>query len=277
MALQSANGRTVHEAAFFKCNNTISTVSAIDEYLYDNQTAEAFEMPDLQAKIIAGAIGWSGFNHTVGDMYQYVRYNTETWWSPDTPADAGMVAGRVMDFSIEAVAAIDYNGPRHNVTGWYPVTAQVVSVQWRWSAAILGLIPLFQLSALICVIARANSAIIRDDSALSTARLLRPIVEKLGDRGCLLTGEEIAEELGEMKVKYGWRESGSEFTFRNEIDPDVIRHVDILEEKEGFGEQPAMPPGRYDGLASGRASQTRIENYRSRTLQKDGRERSMSL
>ncbi|KIW70616.1 hypothetical protein PV04_02870 [Phialophora macrospora] len=277
MALQSANGGTVPEAAFFKCNNTISTISAIDEYLYDDQTPEAFEMPDLQAKIIAGAIGWSGFNHTLGDMYQYVRYNTETWWSPDDPADIGMVARRVMEFSIEAVAAIDYNGPRHNVTGWYPVTAQIVSVQWRWSATILCLIPIFQLSALICVIARANSAIIRDDSSLSTARLLRPIVEKLGDRGCLLTGEEIAEELAEMKVKYGWREPHRDFMFRNEIEADTIRHVDILEEKEGLGDQDAMPPGRYDGLGPGHTHPTRLEDCRCRALRNHGKRRSMSL
>ncbi|ETI23860.1 hypothetical protein G647_05667 [Cladophialophora carrionii CBS 160.54] len=277
MALQSANGNTVPEASFFKCNNTLSTVSAIDEYLYDGQTAAAFQMPDRQAKIIAGAIGWSGFNHTMGDMYQYVRYNTDSWWSPNDPADAGMIAERVMEFSIEAVAAIDYNGPRHNVTGWYPVTAQVVSVQWRWSAAILGLIPIFQLLALVCVIARANSAIIRDDSSLSTARLLRPIVEKLGDRGCLLTGEEIAEELGEMKVKYGWREPGGEFMFRNEIDSEVIRHVDILEEKEGFGAQLAMPPGRYDGIEHGHASPRRIAKRGSRREQDHRRTRSMSV
>ncbi|KAJ9603957.1 hypothetical protein H2200_011479 [Cladophialophora chaetospira] len=256
MALQSADGDAIPTPSFFKCNSTLSTVSAIDQYLYHGQTADAFQMPDQQAKIIAGAIGWSGFNYTPGDLYQYTRYNTESWWSPDNPADVGMISRRIMEFGIEAVAAIDYNGPRRNVTGYYPTTAQVVSVQWRWSAAILGLIPLCQLLALICVIAKANSAIIRDDSFLSTARLLRPIVEKLGDRGCLLTGEEIADELDSMRVKYGWREPESQLMFRNEIEEDVVRHVDILEEDEGFGIQGAMPPGRYDGLESEVVSKT---------------------
>ena len=214
MALQSSNGGTIPEPAFFKCNSTMSTVTAIDEYLYDGLTADALQLPDKQAKIIAGAIGWSGFNYTPGDLYQYVRYDTESWWSPDNPANVSMVTDRVMEFSIESLAAIDYNGPRRNVTGWYPVTAQVVSVQWRWSASILGLLPFLQLLALICVIARANSAIIRDDSSLSTARLLRPIVERLGDKGCLLTGQEIAETLPELRVKYGWREPGTGFVFQ---------------------------------------------------------------
>lgn len=250
MALQSADGNTISRPSFYQCQNRISPVQGIEGYLYDGQSADAFQMPEQQATIIAGAIGWSGFNYTPGDPYQYVRYPVESWWSPSEPADAGMVSRRIMEFSIEAVAAIDYNGPRRNVTGWYPVPAQVVSVQWRWSATILGIIPFVQLLALLCVIAWANSAIIRDASSLSTARLLRPLVDKLGERGCLLTGEEIAEELAGLRVKYGWREPGPDFTFRNEIDTDVVRHVDILEENEGLGAQGIMPPGRYDGLES---------------------------
>ncbi len=267
MALQSAGTPTVPDPSFFKCNSTISTVSAIDEYLHHGMRSDVFQMPDQQAKIIAGAIGWSGFNYTPGDSYQYVRYNTDSWWSPNDPADVVMVSKRIMEFSVEAVAAIDYNGPRRNVTGWYPITAQVVSIQWRWSAAILGLIPFFQLLALVCVIAKANSAIIRDDSPLSTARLLRPIIERLGDNGCLLTGEEIAEELADIRIKYGWREPQSEMEFRNEIDAGFIRHVDILEETEGLGLQGTMPPGRYDGLERTDCSNAmRRRNCRKRAM-----------
>ena len=247
MALQSAGG-AIAKPSFFKCNNTMSSVSAIEEYLFDGQSPDAFQMPDQQAKIVAGAIGWSGFNSSADDMYQYVRYNTDSWWSPNNSADAALVSQWVMEFSIEAVAAIDYNGPRHNVKGWYPVTAQAVNVQWRWAAAILGLLPFVQLLALMCVIAWANTVIIRDESDLSTARLLRPVVEKLGDGGCLLTGKEIAEEFPDLKVRYGWRGPGPDFRFRNEIDMNPVRHVGLLEEQEGFGQQGAMPPGRYDGL-----------------------------
>ncbi|EXJ56245.1 uncharacterized protein A1O5_12701 [Cladophialophora psammophila CBS 110553] len=274
-ALQSANGNTIPKSAFFKCQSKISEVRGVEEYLYNGEPAESFEMPEPQARIIAGSIGWSGFNYTPGDMYQYVRYNTETWWSPNGPADAGMISQRIMEFGIEAVAAIDYNGPRRNVPGWYAIPAQVVRVEWRWSASILGLIPFFQLVALICVIAWANSAIIRDDSFLSTAQLLRPIVEKLGDRGCLLTGQEIAEELAELRVKYGWREPGPDFVFRNEIDGDVVRHVDILEEGEGFGKQGPMPAGRYDGLEP--KTQYRPEATTDPLRQRKRGRRSMSL
>ena len=117
MALQSADGDTIPEPPFFMCNSTISAVSAIDDYLHHGMTADAFQMPDQQAKIIAGAIGWSGCNHTPGDSYQFVRYCTESSWSPNDAAEVIMISERIMEFSIEAVAATDYNGPRRNVTG----------------------------------------------------------------------------------------------------------------------------------------------------------------
>ncbi|EXJ92700.1 hypothetical protein A1O3_01252 [Capronia epimyces CBS 606.96] len=248
MALQSANNDTIPNPSFYQCQNTISPVNGIERYLFDGQTADLFQMPDTQARIIAGAIGWTGFDYVPGDLYQYVRYVTESWWSPNTPADVGVISRRIMEFSIEAVAAIDYNGPRHTVQGQHAVPAQVVKVLWRWSATILGIIPAVQLLALVCVIAWGNSAIIRDESCLSTARLLRPVVEKLGDRGCLLTGQEIAEEFAHVKVKYGWREPLPDFTFRNQIDPQIVRHVDVLDESEGLGSQGPMPPGLYDGV-----------------------------
>ncbi|KAL2431934.1 hypothetical protein ABEF95_002191 [Exophiala dermatitidis] len=265
LALQSANGGTIPKPSFYSCRNTISPVQGIERYLFNNSnptvSAETFQMPDEQARIIAGAIGWTGFNYTPGDSYQYARYAPESWWSPDSPADTGTIARRIMEFSIEAVAAMDYNGPRTNVSGWSPVPAQEVDVQWRWSATILAIIPAVQLVALVCVIAWGNAAIIRDDSCLSTARLLRPVVDHLANRGCLLTGHEIAEQLASLNVRYGWRDPRQQilesatgtvsggFAFRNEIDSSKpVRHVDIIDESEGWGSQGPFPPGLYDGL-----------------------------
>lgn len=246
-ALQSSNGDTVPEPSFFKCQNTMTPMLGIQEYLVGNATEETYQIPEAQARILAGSIGWTGFNYTPGDPYQYVRYAVDSWWSPNLHTDADRVGKNIMEYSIGAVAAFDYNGPRSNVSGWFPVVAQNVDIQWRWSAAILGVVPFIHLLALICVILWGNSAIIRDESCLSTAKLLGPIVAKLGDKGCLLTGEEIAQELSEVRIKYGWKEPESALVFRNEIDPTIVRHVGILEEFEGFGTQDSMPPGRYDG------------------------------
>ena len=120
------------------------------------------------------------------------------------------------------------------------------------------MIPFIQFVALLCILEYANQAIIKDGSYLSTARLLRPLVDPLGDRGCLLTGEEIAEEIGGsthdgdgsvMKVVYGWREPVLE-KFENAINGRgrLVRHVDVIRQTEGLGKLDKMPGGLYDGL-----------------------------
>ena len=250
-ALQSADNNTIPYPAFFKCNSTITPVAGIEKYTHTRKDASPYQLADEQARIMAGAIGWTGFNFSKDDQLQYVRYSLDSWWSPNKPTTAYQTATHIMEYSIEAVAAFDYNGPRHVIKGWYPETAQKVNVLWRWAGAILGVIPFLQLLVCLCVIRYANKAIIRDASCMSTARLLRPLVEKLGPNGCLLTGKEIAEEFPELKLRYGYRDPPSDLQFRNEIGGDIIRHVDLIDEQEGFGPQGAMPPGRYDGLFVG--------------------------
>ncbi|KAK7894210.1 hypothetical protein LTR67_005968 [Exophiala xenobiotica] len=251
MALQTSNGETIPTPSFYSCNNTLSAVEGVESYLFPGlpQNEATFQLADKEARIIAGAIGWSVPTSVNASAYQYARYTPSSYWSPNHPTSAYQVGQRVMEFAAQAVAALDYNGPQRNVTGWYPVLAQSVTVEWPWAGAILGLVPVVQLIASVCVILWSNTAIIRDESHLSTARLLRPLVQKLGNKGCLLSGEEIAETFPDVRVKYGWREPDN-LVFRNEIDSRTVRHVDILEEQEGLGKQGIMPAGFYDGLPS---------------------------
>lgn len=63
-----------------------------------------------------------------------------------------------------------------------------LSVSWPYALAILAAIPFLQAVCLLAVVWYAGDVAVKDESYLSTAKLLRPIVERLGDRGCLLTG-----------------------------------------------------------------------------------------
>ena len=241
MALQLADNITIMDTSFFKCNNTLGPV--LDATTgYEVVASKPYEMPDVQAQIMAGAIGWTGFYYTDGDPLEYQRYSEDTPWSPYDPVDAPTTALLISQFSIYAIAAMDDHGPRINVTGSDPVQAQVVSVEWKWSIIILAVIPFLQFLALISIIAWANKAIIKDDSYLGTARLLRPVVNKVGPHGCMLTGDQIAEELHNVRISYGYR-SPPGFVEGS----DMVRHVDILAEHEGLGLQRSMPQGRYDG------------------------------
>ena len=244
--LQSADNETIPHPSFFTCNNTLSSVTVPNSYVTplanSNVTADIYAMPDTQAFILAGAIGWTGFNHTVGDQYQYVRYSIESWWSPDKPTTAYHIAGRIMEFSIEAVAAMDYNGPRFVVPGYYPVPAQAVSVQWWWAGAMIAVIPAVQFLLMLAVVRWANKVVIKDESSLSVAKLLGEVVGRL-EGGSLLTGKEIAAELSAVRVRYEEvvpGESGEQeddqvskgLRFENQIQDGVIRRVGVMEEGE---------------------------------------------
>lgn len=262
-ALQVADNTTdVPKPRFWSCLSTVSTVDGTDLYI----DPDRYQMPDLEAQIFAGAIGWSGsiFRDGVNDtsldtpetQLQMVPYQVDSQWSPSGNITAEGMAQLVMKFTTGAISAMDALGPRLNVTGYGPAPAQVVNVKWRFAASILGGLPFAQALVLFAVILFANKAIIKDTSHLSTARLLRPIVDKLGDRGCLLTGDEIAEELGNYKVIYGVREpnvglggGGVGIMSGNSIDDGKIRHLDILDQSEGLGyKRGRMPEGRYDGM-----------------------------
>jgi hypothetical protein len=248
--LQAADGVTVIDSMLFKCNNTVNLVidSSGD---YPVVAAAPLQMPDEQAQIIAGAIGWSGFYYNF-TPFEFVRYSQATVWSPSFALDAPTVASDLEEFSMVAVAAMDDHGPRTIVTGDTPVPAQVVNVQWEWSVIILAVIPAIQMLALLAIIAWANKAIIKDNSFLGISRLLRPLVDKLGPHGCMLTGDQIAEELANVKVAYGYR-SPPGFIEGS----DMVRHIDILQEHEGLGLSRAFPAGRYDGDLSAGGAKSR--------------------
>lgn len=178
-----------------------------------------------------------------------------------------------MEFAIEAIAALDNNGDRIFTQGWYPVPSQIVSVEWKWALTLLGLIPGLHLLAMLLVVSWAGKAIIRDESCISVAKMWRPILAKLGEHGCLLTGEEICEHLGDLKVRYGVMDRHSRhqsgdgreddvargLRFENEIVETEVRHVGMIEEDgpEGNGgirrasiwqkTKVSFPEGLYDG------------------------------
>jgi deoxyhypusine synthase len=62
-------------------------------------------------------------------------------------------------------------------------------------------VPALQLTVLLLVVVFANDTIVKDDSYLRTARLLAPVIEKLGNSGSLLTVDEVVDLLGSKLVR----------------------------------------------------------------------------
>ena len=79
-------------------------------------------------------------------------------------------------------------------------------------------------------------------------------MDKLGPNGCLLTGDEICEALGNYRVIYGARVPDGTADGDREM---VVKHLDLIEETEGLEKwQGRMPGGRYDGFGGVRKSKT---------------------
>jgi hypothetical protein len=149
------------------------------------------------------------------------------------------MAKLISKFAIGVIAGMDDHGPRMNITGLQPYTALILAVKWKYAVAILSVIPFIQFIVLLIVIAFANKLIIKDDTHLSMALLLRPVVDRLGDHGCMLTGKEISEEL-HMKAVYGYRDP---------VPGSDVYHLDILTEEDQvpLKNQRSFQEGVYDG------------------------------
>lgn len=251
--INDTKSNTVIASQFYYCQNTVSEVLNISP----NLNATAVALPDRSARLLAGAIGYSGTFYT-NNTLQTKNYPVDSLWSwnGDETVSASFMTDAVMRFSIGALAALDSDGPRRNTTGDTPMPAQTVSILWPWAIALLVLIPGVQFICLIGTVIWANGAVIKDDSYLSAARLLRPIVDKLGNKGCALTGDEIAEALGNYKIIYGVRIPGQDGYDNKGGNDDGMMHLDIIAEEEGLGKSleegwragRSMPQGRYDGL-----------------------------
>lgn len=250
--LTAADNRTgsVPFPLWFSCNNTVGPVTNVDDY----DDPAKYMLPDEQARAWAGAIGFNGIVSNGTDL-QYVLYEYDSVWAlnayPNNDPGAAAVAQNIMEFTAGGIAASDVYGPRINVTGYYPTQGQVVSIQWNWAIPLLAGIPGGQFLVLLAVLIWGNKAIIKDESQLSTARLLRPVVDKLSGKGCLLTGNEIAKVLGNFKLKYGVRDSADASMAYSGLGGSFVRHVDVIEEAEGLGRADArMVNGLYDGTST---------------------------
>lgn len=231
----------------FDCNNTVSKIYNLTSGHEANITFN-----DTQARLMAGAIGWTGFvpriNATFVDSKEYHLYSSDSYWSPSYPLmnkdrinnefsnnennfqNQPGIEALIQQFSMYAVAALDDNGPLTNTTSpLMPIASVQLIVKWKYAIPNLIGIPALQFIFLAAVVLWANKAVIRSDSILSTARLLMPLLDHLKNErrrtGSVLSGEEIARTHPETDAKffYGYErfgESGADFS------AEIIKETD---------------------------------------------------
>lgn len=227
----------ISESTVFDCTNTVSPVHNLTSGKEANIT-----FANSTAFFVAGAIGWTGYQiplptsasndsaSTVSSTRQYVLMSEDSYWSPsyqlrvgdavnddyinsenDYSDEPGMET-LLQQFSMYAVAAMDDDPYKNTVTSPYtPIASVRLNVNWNYAIAILTVIPAVQLLLLLAVAVWANKAVVKDDSFLTTARLLMPVLRHLEEddkvHGSLLSGKEIANSHpapDNHRIYYGW-------------------------------------------------------------------------
>ncbi|KAH0843076.1 hypothetical protein FOPE_07854 [Fonsecaea pedrosoi] len=204
-----------------------------------NEVTIDYEIYAIVGRMLAGAIGWSDNPPTADGKEEYAVYTNSSQVGFLGAAGPLEMADLISSFTMGAISFMD-NSPamwRKTVTSTrQPIAAQVLKVTWRYAGTILAVIPFIHFCTLVAVILWANKAIIKDDSHLAIAKVYHTLLAQLGDRGCLLRGDELVSVLGNPHVAYGWQASS---------ESDGAMHVDVFQGLMRV--EKVFAEGMYDG------------------------------
>lgn len=202
-----------------------------------NAAANSTEyVPDDMAIIAAKSIALQPY------VSQQIYPSQATYGTPQRGNSSAM-AKLISRFAIGSIIGAAYNNPSSYRVGDQPQEGVVLNIDKReylllilfLTSGVQGV--LFILSAIL-----SNRVIVRDDSHLATARLLRPLMERLGRSGNMADGKDISEALGHgvpgshgkhLKVIYSVKHARE----------GCLHHLDLGEQealRKGF------PEGAYD-------------------------------
>lgn len=196
----------------FYCNSTLGTVKGGDTEFSNLRDVdrEAMFGTDQFARIAAGSIAWTGTYYTGWEGISYRSYVKGSKYSPSEPLTKDFTEDLLSRFTIGAIAGFDDHGVWHEIPNQNcrPIQGSILDVDWYWIFGLLGGIIVIQLGGQIALLIFANKTIIRDDSFISLAMLLRPVVNRIGREGMNMTGDEIKRhpKLLFKRIRYDYRE-----------------------------------------------------------------------
>ncbi|KAI9680366.1 MAG: hypothetical protein M1829_001252 [Trizodia sp. TS-e1964] len=225
-AFQSRASRDIPDGlktgSVYKCNITLGQVT--------NAYLPQHSISDSQARLITAAIGLEGY-YADDSTLQHNRYHEGAYWAQPVYSNATTMGWLITNYAAGVVAAIGELAPKIEINGNEPYYGVTLSVKWLYVLLTLGGLCISQLVIFLVMTFFSNSVVVKDDSHLATARLLRPLVERLGPSGCMLDGSDISHTL-RSQVVYGVKSEGE------------WHHLDIC---ETIAPLKKFPPGWYDG------------------------------
>ena len=99
------------------------------------------------------------------------------------------------EFAISSISTLARQNPRTQLQGTVPYLGTQLEVFWIYASALLIGIAGVHFILFVAVVYASRVIVIRDDSNLSTARLLRSVTAPLVSSGTLLDGKQASQAL----------------------------------------------------------------------------------
>ena len=242
------------DSFFYQCPITVSHVSNITDPKYD--------LADGMARVAASSIGLQGrfvnsSSHLIWTQYQFYPYGSvnvilpcftsgrlaelshrSTWEVHSHTADH--VGANMAEFAIGSISTLAKQNPRTQLQGTVPYLGTQLEVFWRYTSALLIGITGVHFVLFVVVIYASRVVIIRDDSSLSTARLLRSVTAPLASSGTLLDGKQANQALAPSAnggLVYGPKQHETSQDYYLTMGTDVRPRIDLPDRRH--------PDGRY--------------------------------
>ena len=126
--------------------------------------------------------------------------------------DPDAVGANMAEFAIGSIAYMANKNP-HNATfrGNLTHLGQALDPHWQSAIPLLAVIIGAHFTLFATAVYASQHVVMKDDSMLAIARLLRPLVDVLGDTGTIMTGGKIGRKISKARdlrdgVVYGPRE-----------------------------------------------------------------------
>jgi hypothetical protein len=176
---------------YYQCNITVGTVI--------NATLPQHEVGISLREMASAGIALRGYgpNHNLPDFKQFQVYPSASTYGLPQNGDTDGMGFKISLFAIGVVSvAALYTNHTLNVTGLQPNVGNQLTVDhWPRIWLVMGLIVGVQGAAFVLTAFWANRVVVKDESVFATARLLRPILDRLGDEGTTARGEDICQVL----------------------------------------------------------------------------------
>ncbi|KAH8602240.1 hypothetical protein B0O99DRAFT_680379 [Bisporella sp. PMI_857] len=222
---------------YYKCNITVGTVQ--------NGTLPEHEVGRSLRQMASSAIALQGYGvkSALPGTRQYQVYPSQSaYGQPQRGSDNGM--GQLIgQFAIGVVAA---SAIYTNQSLWLTVHgerpqigSQLTVENWVFIWLIVGIIIGAQGIGFVITTFWANNVLVKDESVLSTATLLRPAMRDLGSSGNSARSKAICKVLADKEVIY---------TVVSHEDDESLLHLEFTELASDmrFRSHRAFPAGTYD-------------------------------